>query len=191
VVKITGTACGLGVEGSGWVARDGVVVTNAHVVAGEDDTKVQLGGQGPRLDATPIAFDPHNDIALLRVDGLGARPLPMRSDPPSGVSAAIVGFPENGPLDIRAGRIGAARTVSTQDAYGRGPVRRRIVPLRGLVRSGNSGGPMIDLRGRVVTTVFAATVGGRQAGGYGVPNSIVERDIADANGRVSTGPCAR
>src|SRR3954453_18692313 len=182
VVKITGTACGLGVEGSGWVAGDGLVVTNAHVVAGEDDTQVQVGGQGERLDAVAIAFDPHNDIAVLRVDGLGARPLAMRSNPPSGASAAIVGFPENGPRDLRAGRIGSARTVSTQDAYGRGPVRRRIVPLRGLVRSGNSGGPMIDLRGRVGTTVFAATVGSGQRGGYGIPNAIVERDIADANG---------
>jgi hypothetical protein len=191
VVKVTGTACGLGVEGSGWVAREGLVVTNAHVVAGEEDTQVQVGGTGPQHDADVVAFDPHNDIAILRVDGLRARPLPIRDDPPSGVSAAIVGFPENGPLDVRAGRIGSARTVTTQDAYGRGPVRRRIVPLRGLVRSGNSGGPMIDRRGRVVTTVFAATVGGAQSGGYGVPNDVVRRDIADVAGPVSTGPCAR
>jgi S1-C subfamily serine protease len=191
VVKITGTACGLGVEGSGWVAGDGLVVTNAHVVAGEDDTTVQVGGTGPKLHAVAVAFDPHNDVAVLRVDGLGAAPLPIRADPPSGASAAIVGFPENGPLDIRAGRIGETRTVSTQDAYGRGPVRRRIVPLRGLVRSGNSGGPMIDRQGRVVTTVFAATVGGGQSGGYGIPGDVVRRDIADATATVSTGPCAR
>jgi S1-C subfamily serine protease len=191
VVKVTGTACGLGVEGSGWVAGEGLVVTNAHVVAGEDDTTVQVGGQGERLRAIAVAFDPRNDVAVLRVDGLAARPLPIRASPPSGASAAIVGFPENGPLDVRAGRIGQVRTVSTQDAYGRGPVRRRIVPLRGLVRSGNSGGPMIDRRGRVVTTVFAATVGGGEAGGYGIPNEIVQRDIADAAGPVSTGPCAR
>src|SRR5919197_6202354 len=74
VVKIQGTACGLGVEGSGWIARDGVVVTNAHVVAGQDDTTVQLGGQGPKHQAQAIAFDPHNDIAVLRVDGLGGPP---------------------------------------------------------------------------------------------------------------------
>jgi S1-C subfamily serine protease len=70
-------------------------------------------------------------------------------------------------------------------------VTRRIVPLRGLVRSGNSGGPMVDGRGRVVATVFAATVGGDDRGGYGVPNDVVERDIARAGGEVSTGPCAR
>ena len=78
----------------------------------------------------------------------------------------------------------------TQDAYGLGPVRRRIVPLRGTVRSGNSGGPMVDANGRVVTTVFAATVGGTRHGGYGVPNSIVRRDLDRAGVAVSTGPCA-
>src|SRR3954462_4551976 len=68
VVKIQGTACGLGVEGSGWIASDDIVVTNAHVLAGQEDTTVQLGGKGDRLDAQAIAFDSRNDIAVLRVD---------------------------------------------------------------------------------------------------------------------------
>jgi S1-C subfamily serine protease len=191
VVRILGTACGLGVEGSGWVAADGVVVTNAHVVAGQDDTTVQAGGDGPRLDATAVAYDPSNDIAVLRVEGLSAPALPLAGDPESGTSAAILGFPENGPYDVRAGRLGPTRTFRSQDAYGRGPVTRRIVTFRGTVRSGNSGGPMVDTRGRVVTTVFAATVGGGQRGGYGVPNAIVRRELGRASGPVSTGPCAR
>jgi S1-C subfamily serine protease len=191
VVKVTGTACGLGVEGSGWVAGSGLVVTNAHVVAGEDDTTVQVRGDGPRLRAVAVRFDPLNDVAVLRVGGLGAPALRLDPAPRPGESAAIIGFPENGPLDIRAGRIGQQRTVTTQDAYGRGPVTRPIVPLRGLVRPGNSGGPMVNRRGEVVTTVFAATVGGGQPGGYGVPNEIVTRDVGRASGPVSTGPCAR
>ena len=77
VVKIQGTACGLGVEGSGWVARDGIVVTNAHVVAGQQDTTVQLGGAGPGLPAKALVFDPHDDIAILRVEGLAGRVLPI------------------------------------------------------------------------------------------------------------------
>jgi S1-C subfamily serine protease len=191
VVKIQGTACGLGVEGSGWIVRDGVVVTNAHVVAGQDDTTVQLGGRGDRLKATAIAFDPHNDVAILRVQGLGGHALPLASSPRSGTAAAILGFPENGPYDVRAGRVGATRTVLTQDAYGRGPVRRSLTTLRGLVRPGNSGGPMVDTRGRVVTTVFAATRGGGPTGGFGVPNAIVRSDLAGASGPVDTGPCAQ
>jgi S1-C subfamily serine protease len=191
VVKIQGTACGLGIEGSGWIAREGVVVTNAHVVAGQDDTTAQLGGDGPRLSARVVVFDPHDDIAILRVAGLGGRALPIASQSRSGASGAVLGFPENGPYDVRAGRVGATREVLTQDAYGRGPVRRAIVTLRGTVRPGNSGGPLVDARGRVAATVFAATRGGTP-GGYGVPNSVVERDLRQAgDGAVSTGPCAR
>jgi hypothetical protein len=190
VVKILGTACGLGVEGSGWVARDGVVVTNAHVVAGQTDTKVLLRGSGPRLDATAIAFDPRNDLAVLRVPGLKARPLPLADAPGPGRSAAILGFPENGPYDVRAGRLGATRTTVTSDAYGRGPVQRRLTSLRGVVRSGNSGGPMVDGKGRVVATIFAATTTGPR-GGFGVPNSVTKKVLAGAREPVGTGPCAR
>jgi hypothetical protein len=190
VVKILGTACGLGVEGSGWVARDGVVVTNAHVVAGQTDTKVLLRGTGAQLDATAIAFDPRNDLAVLRVPGLKARPLPLADAPGPGRSAAILGFPENGPYDVRAGRLGATRTTVTSDAYGRGPIQRRLTSLRGVVRSGNSGGPMVDGKGRVVTTIFAATTTGPR-GGFGVPNSVTKKVLAGAREPVGTGPCAR
>ncbi len=190
VVKILGTACGLGVEGSGWVADDGIVVTNAHVVAGQDDTRVLLRGRGQGLEATAIAFDPRNDIAVLRVEGLDAPALPLADSPRPGTSAAILGFPLNGPYDVRAGRLGQTRTSVTQDAYGRGPVQRRLASLRGVVRSGNSGGPMVDGRGRVVTTIFAATTSGER-GGFGVPNAITERTLAGAREPVDTGPCAR
>jgi S1-C subfamily serine protease len=191
VVKIQGTACGLGIEGSGWIASDGLVVTNAHVVAGQSDTTVQLEGQGPELTAQPVVYDPGDDLAILRVDGLGGRTLPLAGNPPSGLSAAVLGFPENGPYDVRAGRLGSTRRVITQDAYGRGPVQRSITTLRGTVRPGNSGGPMVDTAGRVVTTVFAAARGG-PPGGYGVPNAMVRRDLRRVGANtVSTGPCAR
>jgi S1-C subfamily serine protease len=190
VVKILGTACGLGVEGSGWVAADGVVVTNAHVVAGQDDTIVQLRGEGAHLPAQAIAFDPINDVAVLRVGNLDAPSLPLAGDPRPGASAAILGFPRNGPFDVRAGRVGQTREVISQDAYGRGPVRRLVTSLRGTVRPGNSGGPMVDGDGRVVTTIFAATRSERP-GGYGVPNSVVRDVLAGARDPVGTGPCTR
>jgi S1-C subfamily serine protease len=188
VVKILGTACGAGIEGSGWVARPGVVVTNAHVVAGEQDTHVLLRGHGPSLGATVIAFDPHDDVAVLRVSGLDAPPLRF-ANPRTGAAGAILGFPLDGPFDVRAGRLGVTRSVITQDAYGRGPVRRTIAALRGGVRPGNSGGPMVDGAGRVLTTVFAATTRGPR-GGYGVPNAEVRKALAGAGGAVATGPCA-
>ena len=184
VLKVLGTACGLGVEGSGWVAAPGIVVTNAHVVAGEDDTTV--GGR----PATAVHFDPHDDLAVLRVDGLEAPALRLAARSRRGTSAAILGYPLDGPYQVRAARLGATSGVLTDDAYGNGPVRRSIVALRGKVQPGNSGGPVVDGRGRVVATVFAATTNGPR-GGYGVPNAQVRAALQDATGPVSTGPCAR
>jgi S1-C subfamily serine protease len=189
---VLGTACGLGVQGSGWVAGDGVVVTNAHVVAGQDDTTVQIGGEGDRLDSQAIWFDARNDLALLSVPGLSGTPrLTLNPGAAEGTSAAILGFPEDGPYDVRPGRLGHTATVVSQDAYGRGPVRRAITSLRGLVRQGNSGGPMVDGAGRVVTTVFAATVSDGGRSGYGVPVPVVSDALRQASEPVDTGPCSR
>jgi S1-C subfamily serine protease len=192
VVRVLGTACGLGVEGSGWVAGRGLVVTNAHVVAGQDDTTVQLAGVGPRYAVQAVYFDPHNDVAVLRAPALAGTPgLGLDTNAPPGSSAAILGFPENGSYDVEAARLGQTSTVITDDAYGRGPVSRRITALRGLVRSGNSGGPVVDGRGRVVTTVFAATISDGGRSGFGVPDTIVQSALSRAGAPVGTGPCAR
>jgi S1-C subfamily serine protease len=194
VVRVIGTACGLAIEGSGWVAAPGLVVTNAHVVAGEEDTSVEVGGRAPSLPAQAIAFDPNDDVAVLRVAELGLPPLSLQPNPPAGRAGAILGYPENGPFTVRPGRIGRTQSVLTQNAYGQGPVSRLLTPLRGVVQPGNSGGPLVDETGRVLTTVFAATVGGGNAGGYGVANETVSSALAAArarsHGSVSTGPCA-
>ena len=194
VVRVLGTACGLAVEGSGWVAEPGSVVTNAHVVAGEQDTTVEVEGQPPALPAEAIAFNPTVDLAVLRVPGLGGVPsLSLVPEPASGSAGAILGYPENGPYDVQPGRIGRTQTVLTDNAYGQGPVSRLLTPLRGLVRPGNSGGPLVDAEGGVLTTVFAGTVGGGPAGGYGVANATVAQILAGVGAGVaaaSTGPCA-
>ncbi|MDQ4071341.1 MAG: MarP family serine protease [Actinomycetota bacterium] len=190
VVRIIGTACGLGVQGSGWVAASGVIVTNAHVVAGQDDTHVQLR-DGSTHDAEAIWFDPDNDLAIVRASGVasaGTPALELDVNEPAGTSAAILGFPENGPFIVRAGRLGETDTVMSQDAYGRGPIQRRITSVRGRVRSGNSGGPMVDGEGDVVTTIFAASVS-RELTGFGVPATITRSALARADERVGTGPC--
>jgi S1-C subfamily serine protease len=190
VVRVLGTACGLGVQGSGWVAGNGIVVTNAHVVAGQDDTTVQPGGEGPALDAQAIWYDSRNDLAILRVASMsGAPALSMNVNAEPGTSAAVLGFPENGSYDVRPARVGQTTTVVTQDAYGRGPVQRTITSLRGLVRPGNSGGPAVDASGRVVATIFAAATS-RTRTGYGVPDSVVRDALGRARGPVDTGPCA-
>jgi S1-C subfamily serine protease len=187
VVRVLGSACGLGISGSGWVASPGVVVTAAHVVAGERDTSVVAPGSAQRLDAQVIGFDSKNDIAVLRIHGLGARPLAL-ADPEEKRPVGIVGYPLNGPLDVEPGRIGRTDRVLTDDAYGHGPVERTITSLAGVVRHGNSGGPAIDSDGRVQATVFASRVG--STGGYGIPAEVVRKVLADAHEPVSTGPCA-
>jgi S1-C subfamily serine protease len=187
VVRVLGTACGLAVEGSGWVAGPDLVVTNAHVIAGEDDTTVQVRGRSPSLPARPVAFDATDDVAVLSVRGLGRAPLKLAASPPPGRGGAILGYPQNGPFDVRSARIGRTQAVLTEDAYGRGPVRRRLTPLRGLVRPGNSGGPLVGTDGTVLTTVFAGTVGGRPRGGYGVANVTVARVLAQARARAAAG----
>jgi S1-C subfamily serine protease len=188
VVRVLGTACGLGVEGSGWVAAPETVVTAAHVVAGEEDTSVTTIG-GVSLPAAVVVFDPHDDVAVLQVPGLDAAPLRL-VDPTAGAPVAIVGYPLNGPLDASPGRIGTTAPVLAQDAYGHGPTRRLVTSLAGTVEHGNSGGPAVDAQGRVEATVFAARSTGD--GGYGVPASVVQDDLARANrGPVSTGLCVR
>jgi S1-C subfamily serine protease len=189
VIKVLGTACGLSVQGSGWVASQGVVVTNAHVVAGESDTTVQTDG-GPQLDAQTIRFDVHNDVAVLRVDGLDAPALSTHPRAPASEPVAILGYPQDGPFHASPGRLGVTQTVISNDAYGQGPIRRRMTAVRGNIRSGNSGGPVLDASGQVVATVFAATTRGPR-GGFGIPTGIVASDVSSARGPVSTGPCVR
>jgi S1-C subfamily serine protease len=187
VVRILGTACGLGISGSGWVASPGVVVTAAHVVAGERSTYVVQSESDQRLDAEVIGFDTHNDVAVLRVPGLAARPLPM-ADAQPGAPVAIVGYPLNGPLDSEPGRIGRTASVLTDDAYGHGPVQRTITSVAGSIQHGNSGGPAIDTAGRVELTIFAAKTG--DGGGYGTPAEVVRKVLESSSGPVSTGDCA-
>ena len=188
VVRVLGTACGVGIEGTGWLARPGLVVTAAHVVAGEHDTVVQSSTSTTSLRAQPIAFDVRNDVAVLHVDGLDAPPLPLADQSTTGTDVAILGYPGDGPLTATPARVGRTSFVFSQDAYGRGPVTRSITVLSGRVRHGDSGGPAVDRQGRVQTMVFAARIG--SASGYGVPAEVLRNDIAAAAVPVSTGDCA-
>lgn len=186
VLRVVGTACGLGVQGSGWIAGAELVVTNAHVVAGVRDLRVDRHDRRFRK-ARAVFFDPRNDVAVLRVPGLAGRALQL-AQPRQGEAVAILGYPENEPLAATPGRIGQTAKLLTKDAYGRGPVTRLVTTLRGDVRHGNSGGPAVDGSGRVEGTIYAKRAGG--AGGYAVPSEIVREAIVRAGTKaVSTGPC--
>ena len=187
VVRVFGTACGLGVEGSGWAVGPDLIVTNAHVVAGEDDTTVTTGG-GASLDATAVHYDPRNDLALLKV-AADIPPLPFAPDPDYGTAGAVLGYPRNGPYAVAPARFGGTREAISEDSYGRGPIRRTLVSLRGIVYSGNSGGPLVDSQGRVMGTIFAATTSG-PPGGFAIPNKLVENARRHADLPVDTGLCS-
>lgn len=187
VVRVLSRSCGLGVAGSGWVAGDGIVVTNAHVVAGAGATQVVPQGSDEHLPATAIAFDPHNDVAVLRVSGLARPALRFAREVKFTEPGAVLGFPLNGPFRIVAARVGRTARVLANDAYGRRLVRRKVTAFRADVQPGNSGGPIVDVAGRVSGTVFSKVVSG--PGGYAVPNDIVGDALRRAGGPVDTGPC--
>lgn len=191
-VRVTGTACGYGIEGSGWVAGPGLIVTNAHVVAGQIDTTVQPGGFGPTQRATTVWFDPRNDLSLLSAPGLNVAPLQLRTDTRKGQSVAIIGYPLNGPLSIEPARMGVTQQAISDDIYGGGPITRPMTSFRGLVRHGNSGGPLVDEDGFVHSTVFASQSGSDDRRGYGVPGKVIRDALngVDQSVPVSTGACA-
>lgn len=186
VVRVLSTACGLGIEGSGWAVEPEIVVTNAHVVAGSDDTTVTTQ-DGVELDAVPVYYEPRQDLALLRV-GAPLPPLPISSRRREGEDGAVLGYPENGPYSLSPARIGETRETISEDSYGSGPVERTIVAMSGVVRSGNSGGPLVDPQGHVVGTVFAATTSGPR-GGFAIPAEQVRQALRNTADGVDTGPC--
>jgi len=187
VVRITGHACGLGIEGSGWIVEPGYVVTNAHVVAGVDQPTVDRH-EGPSWRATVAAFDPKQDLAVLRVPGLSGHPLGVEA-PEKETAVVVLGYPENQPLRGAAGRLGSTSPTFVRDAYGRFPVAREVTPIRVEIRPGNSGGPAVDGDGRVRAVVFAKRAGGD--GGFGVPVQLVADLVRSAHaGNALSTPCA-
>jgi uncharacterized membrane protein required for colicin V production len=186
VLKVHGTACGVGTQGSGWVIDRGLVATNAHVIAGQEDTSV-LSPHGQSLGAQPVYVDAANDVALLRVRGLEAAPLRAGSEVELPRPVALLGYPRNGGLAVTAGTAGDRRTVIAPDAYEQRVRPRVVVPLRGRVQPGESGGPVVDRRGRVLAMIFGGTRTGQ--GGYAVPVELVLNAFEERLRPVEAGPC--
>jgi S1-C subfamily serine protease len=186
VVKVQGTSCGLGAQGSGWVVERTLVATNAHVIAGQRDTQVLSPG-GQTLPARVVYRDVANDVALLRVNGLQAPSLATRDGGDFPKPVVLLGYPRDGALTATAGTAGEPRTVLAPDAYRNSVRPRRVVPLRGSVAPGESGGPVVDRRGAVVAMIFGGTRRGE--GGFAVPIDIVLRGVSTPLRPTSSGPC--
>ncbi|HVV10837.1 MarP family serine protease [Amycolatopsis sp.] len=193
VLKIRGTAssCSRALEGSGFVVAPQRVVTNAHVVAGTDETAVETS-QG-RLPARVVYFDPEVDIAVLAVPRLNATPLTMASTPgQAGDSAIVLGYPLDGPYTATAARIRNEITLQGPDIYDSHTVRRDVFTVRAQVRSGNSGGPLVNPSGQVIGVVFGASVEDADTGFTLTAKQVspVIEEAPSLSARVSTGSCA-
>jgi len=191
VVKVRGAnVCGRGVEGSGFVIADHYLMTNAHVVAGVRRPTVIVGDD--ERDATVVYYDPDTDIAVLSFDSQGLTPLRFDTGAKAREAIAILGYPEDGPYDVQSGRIRSSQRLRSPDIYGDGTVIRDVYSLRGLIRPGNSGGPIVDDEGEVVGVVFAASVTDADTG-YALTAGQVDDIAHTAVGRtaaVSTEGCA-
>jgi S1-C subfamily serine protease len=199
VLKVRGTNdCGRGVEGSGFVyAVEGGVgrlMTNAHVVAGVDDPEIEIGDD--EVAATVVEYDPELDVAVLAFDTDSVDPLPFNdeSEPAERKeTVAILGYPEDGPYDVQPARIRDVQRLRSPDIYGDGAVIREVYSIRGLVRPGNSGGPIVNSNGEVVGIVFAASVTDKDTGYALTAAQVHDVQVAGetASDEVSTGGCAR
>jgi S1-C subfamily serine protease len=181
VVRIRSTnRCHQGIEGSGFVYAPDRVMTNAHVVAGVTTPLVDV--HGTSVSAKIVYYNPDLDIAVLAVPTGTIRPLRFTSAT-SGEGIAILGFPQNGPYDVQVGRVRADQRLRSPDIYGHGTVLREVLSLRGLIRPGNSGGPVVDSAGRVVGMVFAASVTDNDTG-YALSSQQLTQ--AAASGRITS-----
>jgi S1-C subfamily serine protease len=193
-VKITGeaTSCGRGQEGSGAVIAPHRVVTNAHVVAGVTNPRVQVGGTGRRYLASVVSFDARRDLAVLSVPGLKTAAIPLGSDLSRGDPALVAGFPNDGPFHASAARVRQLIRARGEDIYGQPGAVRAVYSLYVTVQPGNSGGPVLNAKGQLVGVVFAKSLDDK-ATGYaltlGESRSTIEQG-ATATAPVGTGGCA-
>jgi S1-C subfamily serine protease len=191
VLKITATSrrCGSADEGSGWVAADGLVVTNAHVVAGAEALRVE-DRSGRAWEGSVVRFDPRRDVAVVRVDGLPLAPIPQGGQLDRGDSSVVAGYPWDGPLTLGAARVREVLTARGADIYGSPGVAREMYAVRGTVVPGNSGGPLLTPSGAVVGVVFAKSTDHPDTG-YVLTNDEIAPVLAGAGAAepVATGAC--
>ena len=196
VVRVEAQACDSLDTGTGFAIAPGVVVTNAHVVAGATDVFVSSASEagGHRRHAVVVLFDPSLDVAVLDVPGLEVPSLRWaEGEPARGTIGAALGHPRGGPLTAVAAAIAASYVAAGRDLSGQRAVDRPILELRAAIEPGDSGGPFILADGSVGGVVFAESRSD-PAVGYALTAAVVRATVEPAvasTAAVSTGPCIR
>lgn len=193
VLKIHARApsCSRALEGTGFVISDERMMTNAHVVAGTNEVTVET--DDGTLDARVVHYDPETDVAVLSVPGLTAPALPFAPQPAeSGQDGIVLGYPLDGPYTASPARVRDQIDLRGPDIYDANTVQREVFTLRALVRSGNSGGPLVDTNGNVIGVIFGAAVDESETGFALTAAEVAEEVEAapDMSRQVGTGNCA-
>ncbi|MGA7173588.1 MAG: MarP family serine protease [Candidatus Dormiibacterota bacterium] len=184
-VKVVSVGCGGLIEGSGFPVAPGLILTNAHVVAGSHDSRVLVPGQLSPLAAQVVLFDPERDIALLRVPGLNLAPLTLSTSGVRATQGAVIGYPNGGTEQVVPGAIRGQLDAVGRDIYSRSIVSREIFVLQASVIPGNSGGPFVDLQGQVLGVVFAKSLIA-SGEGYALTAGEVLPDITKGESNTAT-----
>ena len=191
VVKIEGIGCGQIQEGSGFVVAPGEVVTNAHVVAGTHNISIfDSSGQHP---ATVVLFNPELDIAILKASGMSEKPLTVDTAVKTrGEMGVVLGYPGGGPLTSSSAGVMDTFEAQGRDIYNQGVTTRLVYEIAAIVRPGNSGGPLVDLKGNAIGVVFSRSTTNPDVG-FALAMPAVNQEIVAAQNstaQVSTGACA-
>lgn len=165
-VRTDAPDCRTDSSGSGWVVAPGRVITNAHVVAGAAGVTIAVGGwPGITHGATVVGLDPDLDLAVLAVPTLDAPALTRASEQlVPGADAVAAGYPWGGPYTLNQTRVRGVVIENGADIYGEEGIAREVYAVRGTVRPGNSGGPLLSDDGRVAGTVYAMSAIDPQTG---------------------------
>lgn len=192
VVRVAGnTECGTGISGSGVVVGEGLVMTNAHVVAGMSRPYVFADDDAVGARSVPVYYDPMLDVALLRVPGLTLPAVELGQDPASGEQIAVAGFPNGGPQAVKPATVRGTVKATSTDIYGAGRAKRTVAVLAGSVMPGDSGGPLLNHAGEMVGLTFAATLQHKGETGYALSVADLREVLATVatDGAAATGPC--